>query len=107
MNLSTIEITTTLRSHRPGEAIEHYLQRLARARLKRSELREIDTIYARLDAERAAVGLPSAECAPWSPVDILEWQDLTATERYLDLKGYADAGDRAARCFSANHLLAA
>ena len=107
MNLSTIANVTTLRSHRPGEATEHYIHRLAGARLKRSELREIDTIYARLDAERAAVGLASAERAPWSPVDILEWQDLTPTERYLDLKGYADAGDRAARRVPADHLLAA
>jgi serine/threonine protein kinase HipA of HipAB toxin-antitoxin module len=107
VNLPTIANVTTLRSHRPGEATEHYIHRLARARLKRSELREIDTIYARLDAERAAVGLPSAERAPWSPVDILEWLDLTPTERYLDPKGYADAGDRAARCVPANHLLAA
>ena len=107
MNLSTIANVTTLRSHRPGEATEHYVHRLARARLKRTELREIDTIYVRLDAERAAVGLLSAERAPWSPVDILEWQDLTPTERYLNLKGFADAGDRAARCVPANHLLAA
>jgi len=106
VNLSTTENTTALRSHRPSEAIEHYLQRLARGRLTRPELREIDTIYARLDVESAVVGLPSAERAPWSPVDILEWQDLTATERYLDLKGYADASDRAARS-TANHLLAA
>jgi hypothetical protein len=107
VNLSTIANVTTLRSHRPGEATEHYVHRLARARLKRTELREIDTIYVRLDAERAAVGLLSAERAPWSPVDILEWQDLTPTERYLNLKGFADAGDRAARCVPANHLLAA
>ena len=106
MNL--IDITDTApRSHRPNEAPEHYARRLARARLKKSELAEISGIYARLDAERAAAGLPAAERAPWTPADILELQDLTATERYLDLRGYAAAGDRAAHRSPAPHLLAA
>ncbi|HQT85715.1 MULTISPECIES: DUF4326 domain-containing protein [Acidiphilium] len=91
----SVSLETAPRSHRPHEAQEHYLRRLARARLKRSELREIETLYARLDADRAAHGLPPAERPEWSPVDILEWQDLNATERYLDLETYALAADRA------------
>jgi len=91
-----LSLETAPRSHRPHEAQEHYLRRLARARLKKSELREIEAIYARIDADRAATGLPPAERPEWSPVDILEWQDLTATERYLDLETYALAADRAA-----------
>jgi hypothetical protein len=86
--------TTALRSHRAGESPEHYAHRLARARLKKSERNEIAAIYTRLDADRAIIGKGPAERAPWSPADILEWQDLTATERYLDLKGYANASDR-------------
>jgi hypothetical protein len=82
------------RSHRPSETPEHYALRLARARLKKSERNEITAIYARLDAERATIGKGPAERAPWSPADILEWQDLTPAERYLDLKGYANASDR-------------
>jgi hypothetical protein len=82
------------RSHRPNENPEHYALRLARARLKRSERNEIADIYTRLDAARAAIGKGPAERAPWSPADILEWQDLTPAERYLDLKGYANASDR-------------
>jgi hypothetical protein len=91
----SVSLETAPRSHRPHEAQEHYLRRLARARLKRSELREIETLYARLDADRAAHGLPPAERPEWSPVDILEWQDLNASERYLDLETYALAADRA------------
>jgi hypothetical protein len=88
---------TTLRSHRPLETAENYARRLARARLKKSERAEIATLYERLDAECAAAGLPPADRVPWSPVDILEWQDLTRRERYLDLKTYALASDRSAR----------
>ena len=88
---------TTLRSHRPGETAENYARRLTRARLKKSERAEIASLYERLDAERAAAGLPPADRVPWSPVDILEWQDLTPRERYLDLKTYALASDRIAR----------
>jgi hypothetical protein len=83
-------------SHRANERPEQYARRLTRVRLRRSELREIGGLYARLDAERAIEGLPAAERAPWSPADILEWQDLTARERYLDLKNYARASDRIA-----------
>ncbi|MDD2878367.1 MAG: DUF4326 domain-containing protein [Acidiphilium sp.] len=92
----SVSLETAPRSHRPSEAQDHYLRRLARARLKKSELREIEAIYARLDADRAAHGLPPAERPEWSPVDILEWQDLNATERYLDIETYALAADRAA-----------
>jgi hypothetical protein len=87
-------LDTTPRSHRPSESPDHYARRLARARLKKSERTEIAAIYTRLDAERAAVGRGPAERAPWSSADILEWQDLTPIERYLDLKGYALATDR-------------
>jgi hypothetical protein len=90
--LNTFDIRP--RSHRPGENPDEYARRLERVRLKRSELREIADIYARVDAERAAVRLGPAERASWSPADILEWQDLTPPERYLDLKGYARATDR-------------
>lgn len=83
-------------SHRPNELPEHYARRLARARLRRSELKETEDLYARLDAERANEGLLPAERAPWSAPDILEWQDLSARERYLDLKAYALACDRTA-----------
>lgn len=83
-------------SHRPNERPEHYARRLTRARLRRSQLREITKLYTRLDAERAIAGLPAAERAPWSLADILEWQDLTARERYLDLRNYALASDRIA-----------
>ena len=83
-------------SHRPNERPEHDARRLTRARLRRSEIQEIGELYARLDAERAVAGLPPAERAPWSPADILEWQDLTARERYLDLQSYALASDRIA-----------
>ena len=72
-------------------------RRLTRARLKKSERAEIASLYERLDAERAAAGLPPADRVPWSPADILEWQDLTPGERYLDLKTYALASDRIAR----------
>jgi len=89
-----ISADTAPRSHRPNENSEHYAQRLARARLKKSERNEITAIYLRLDTERAAIGKGPAERAPWSPADILEWQDLTPAERYLDLKGYANASDR-------------
>ena len=88
---------TTPRSHRPGETAENYARRLTRARLKKSERAEITSLYERLDAERAAAGLPPADRVPWSPADILEWQDLTSRERYLDLKTYALASDRIAR----------
>ena len=88
---------TTPRSHRPGETAENYARRLTRARLKKSERAEIASLYERLDAERAAAGLPPADRVPWSSVDILEWQDLTPRERYLDLKTYALASDRIAR----------
>jgi hypothetical protein len=87
---------TTLRSHRPRETAENYARRLTRARLKKSERAEIASLYDRLDTERAAAGLPPADRVPWSPVDILEWQDLTPCERYLDLKTYALASDRIA-----------
>jgi hypothetical protein len=86
-----------LRSHRPGEPPENYVRRLTRARLNKSELAEITALYARLNAERAALGLGNAEHAPWSPADILEWQDLDATEKYLDILSYAAACDRAKR----------
>ena len=88
---------TSLLSHRPGETAENYARRLAHARLKKSERAEIAILYERLDAERAAAGLPPADRVPWSPVDILEWQDLTPRERYLELKTYALAADRIAR----------
>ena len=88
---------TSLLSHRPGETAENYARRLAHARLKKSERAEIASLYERLDAERAAGGLPPADPVPWSPADILEWQDLTSRERYLDLKTYALASDRIAR----------
>ena len=86
----------TLRSHRPGETAENYAHRLYNARLKKSERTEIDNLYATLDADRSAADLPQAERVSWSPADILEWQDLTARERYLDLKTYALACDRIA-----------
>lgn len=89
------DLTNAPRSHRLGEASDHYLRRLSRARLTKSELREISALYARLDAERAANGLPPAERAPWLPVDILEWQDLKGDERYVDLQTYAAVCDRA------------
>jgi hypothetical protein len=88
---------TTPRSHRPGETAENYARRLTRARLKTSERAEIASLYERLDAERAAAGLPPADRVPWSSTDILEWQDLTPRERCLDLKTYALASDRIAR----------
>ena len=100
-------LDTTPRSHRPNEAAEHYVRRLSRARLKKSELAEIAAMYEQLDAERALTSLPGAERAPWSPADILEWQDLTAKERYLDLQMYAAACDRVAGVLPAQHLLAA
>ena len=87
---------TTPRSHRPGETAENYARRLTRARLKKSERAEIASLCDRLDTERAAAGLPLADRVPWSSVDILEWQDLTPCERYLDLKTYALASDRIA-----------
>ena len=68
---------TSLLSHRPGETAENYARRLAHARLKKSERAEIASLCERLDTERAAAGLPPADRVPWSPVDILEWQDLT------------------------------
>jgi hypothetical protein len=37
------------------------------------------------------------EAVAWVPADILEWQDLDAPERFLDLKGYALASDRVTR----------
>ena len=88
---------TTPHSHRPGETAENYARRLTRARLKKSERAEIASLYERLDAERAAAGLPPADRAPRSPADILEWQDLTPRERYLELKTCALAADRIAR----------
>lgn len=81
-------------SHRRNETPEHYERRLARARLRRSDIREIEEFYARLDAERTMQALPPAERVAWTPADILEWSDLNARERYADLKNYAKACDR-------------
>ena len=58
---------TTPRSHRPGETAENYARRLTRARLKKSERAEIASLYERLDAERAAAGLPPACRQPTAP----------------------------------------
>ena len=88
--------TAALRSHRPNETAENYARRLRSARLKKVERAEIETLYAALDAQRAAAGLPPAERAPWSPADILEWRDLSPHQRALDLKTYALACDRLA-----------
>jgi hypothetical protein len=85
-----------IRSHRPNETADNYRRRLARAKLTRSDLREIETLYVKLDADRATLGLPPAERAPWEPIDILEWQDLNDQEKYLDIEMYAAACDRIA-----------
>ncbi len=98
---------TASRSHRPNENAEHYALRHARTRLKKSERNEIAALYARLDAERAIIGKGPAERAPWSPADILEWQDLTPAERYLDLKGYANASDRITALAASRLVIAA
>jgi hypothetical protein len=82
--------TRPVRSHRPNEPVDHYLRRLASARLTKQERHEISEIYVTLDAEWKAAGQATRPArAPWSPEDILEWRDLTARERYLDLKGWA------------------
>ena len=94
MNNTFFADATTLRSHRPSETTENYARRLKTARLKKSERAEIDGLYATLDSEWLAAGLPLAERVPWSAADILEWQDLKPRERYLDLKTYALACDR-------------
>jgi hypothetical protein len=86
-----------LKSHRPGEPPEKYSARLTRARLKRSELAEIEALYVRLNIEREALGLAAAERAPFTPADILEWQDLKLLEKFLSLQSYAAACDRATR----------
>ena len=38
--------TTPRRSHRPDEQLDHYLQRLKTARIRKDERAEIDAIYA-------------------------------------------------------------
>ena len=87
--------TAPLRSHRPGEQLDHYLRRLKTARLRKDERAEIDAIYATLDAEWLAEGyLTPPERAPWTAVDILEFRDLSPRNKYLDLKGYARICDR-------------
>ncbi len=80
---------------RPDTTSARYQRRLAKARLIKSELQDIEVLYGVLDEERAAKGLPPAERAPWSPADILEWRDMNDVEKYLDLKIFARAADRA------------
>jgi hypothetical protein len=89
----TFATETAPRSHRPQEDQEHYRVRLNKAKLKKTELAEIESIYTRLDEERASQGKLPAERAPWSAADILEWQDLNNIERFLDLETYARAAD--------------
>ncbi len=103
--MSTTE-TTTPRSNRHGESEESFARRLARARLTKSQHAEIDAIYAALDAEWPAEGRTTLpERAPWTALEILEWQDLNTRERYLDLKGYARASDRIAAANRTAHVI--
>ena len=61
--------TTSLRSHRPSEQLEHYLRRLKTARIRKDDRAEIDAIYATLDAEWLAEGYAAPpERAPWTVV---------------------------------------
>lgn len=98
--MSTTE-TTSLRSNRHNESDENFARRLARARLTKSDRAKINAIYVTLDAEWTAENRTTLpERAPWTALDILEWQDLTPRQQYLDLKCYARASDRiaAANC---------
>ena len=96
MDLSTFTLSHRIDwTPRPDRASPRYHRRLANARLTKSELKDIDVLYGILDEERAAEGLPPAERAFWSPADILEWRDMNDVEKYLDLKTFARAADRA------------
>lgn len=96
MDLSTFSLSHRIDwTPRSDTTSARYQRRLAKARLTKSELQDIEVLYGILDEERAAEALPPAERAPWSPADILEWRDLNDVEKYLNLKIYARAADRA------------
>ena len=89
-------------------AIPTTLRRAVTYRSRSAELREIDRIYDRLDAEWLAAGKTTRpERQPFAAEDIIEWRMLTPDERIKGLRAYAWASDRIAASERTTQPLAA